>query len=352
MKKRIRLFIVSLLLFLLVIPNVYAKNQVNLYLFWGDGCPHCAAEQEYLESLEKDFDNLKIIKYEVWNHEENRQFLNEIATKTNQTMTGVPVTIIGQTIIKGFSTPTEQQLKRAIEYYIENPNHDIVQEIKDGTYKQTENPQEDKFTLQEKEINKDTTIKLPIIKNINFKNYDLQTAIPILGLLASISLPTIWLLITFITTVSLQENKTTKLRLLTLGLGIITITSILHAFIPIKIDWISKVIILIISILLAINNLKTIPRQVSKIATIVLAIAIGFLSQIQYWNILTTLIDIQNIQILGKILSILGYILSYIIPYIIVVLLYHYIWKKLSNKHKNILQISVFIVTILTILFI
>ena len=37
-----------------------------------------------------------------------------------------------------------------------------------------------RFIEYEKELNKNTSITLPIIKEVNFKNYDLMTAIPIL----------------------------------------------------------------------------------------------------------------------------------------------------------------------------
>ena len=59
MIKKIKYIIIILLVFLMA-PNVNAKEQVNLYLFWGDGCPHCEAEQTYLEELADEFRNLKM----------------------------------------------------------------------------------------------------------------------------------------------------------------------------------------------------------------------------------------------------------------------------------------------------
>ena len=73
MKKTTKILFLFLLTFLCILP-VNAKEKVNLYLFWGDGCPHCAMEKEYLETLEKEFPNLTIAKYEVWYNEENENF--------------------------------------------------------------------------------------------------------------------------------------------------------------------------------------------------------------------------------------------------------------------------------------
>ena len=66
MLKRIKLVLFTILITFLIIPNVNAKEKVNLYLFWGDGCPHCAAEEELLTDLENEYENLSVTKYEVW----------------------------------------------------------------------------------------------------------------------------------------------------------------------------------------------------------------------------------------------------------------------------------------------
>ena len=67
MLKKIKqiLIVIILLLLLIPIPKVNAKEQLNLYLFWGDGCPHCALEKEYLEDLKKEYKELNVIQYEV-----------------------------------------------------------------------------------------------------------------------------------------------------------------------------------------------------------------------------------------------------------------------------------------------
>ena len=47
--------------------NVDAKEKVKLYFFHGDGCPHCAEEDKFLEKLEKEYENdLEKVKYELW----------------------------------------------------------------------------------------------------------------------------------------------------------------------------------------------------------------------------------------------------------------------------------------------
>lgn len=355
MLKRIKLVLFTILITFLIIPNVNAKEKVNLYLFWGDGCPHCVAEEKLLTDLEKEYENLSVTKYEVWYHSENNAFLQQIVSSTERTFRGVPVTIIGQTIITGFSTGTEQEIRRAINYYSENEHHDIVQEIKNGTYQKLEDIPDEEFEKQEQKLSEKTTINLPIVNEIDFKNFELTTAIPILGLLASISLPVLWLIITFASVVSLQQEKKDKLRLLLLGLVLIALSSLLSAIVKINIiSWIFRILILLISLLLVLNKLKkvNIPNSIIKIITILLAIMIGWLTPTEYWNILNEVINTRSLSLIVKVLSNIYFLISYLIPYILILLICHIPWKKISQQGHELIQISVWITTMILIIFI
>lgn len=356
MQKTIKYILLVIITLLLWIPNIKAEEKVTLYLFWGDGCPHCAAEQEYFKALQEEFPNLEIVKYEVWNNEENKQFLNQIASETRKIFSGVPVTIIGQTIITGFSTSTEQELRRTVSYYSDNSHHDIVQEIKNGTYEQTSEIPDEEFAKQEKKLDENTSLNLPIIGEINFKNLDLITSIPILGILASFSLPVLWLIITYATGISLQKEKKDKWLLLPIGLLLIGLTSILSSKIQIEagIDWIARIIIIILSAVLAIEGLQKIqiPRTLQKILLLLLAIVIGLTSSPIYHNIVSTLLEINDVSIVMNILIHIGYLIAYLIPYIIILLICHIPWKKIPKKEKLGIQVSIMIATMILIIFI
>ena len=78
MTKKIR----SLFLFLgiLFFPIfVHADdNDIRLYLFHGDGCPHCAEELKFLDTIQDNYPNLEIVKYEVWYNDENAELLKKV----------------------------------------------------------------------------------------------------------------------------------------------------------------------------------------------------------------------------------------------------------------------------------
>ena len=89
--KKLRKILLVLILMLVVVPfNVKADEKViNIYLFYGDGCPHCAAEEEFLDEYLKDKDNVKLYKYEVWYDKTNQEYLQKVQKKLNDKQSGV-----------------------------------------------------------------------------------------------------------------------------------------------------------------------------------------------------------------------------------------------------------------------
>ena len=357
MLKKIKqiLIVIILLLVLIPTPKVNAKEKLNLYLFWGDGCPHCALEKEYLEDLKEEYKELNVIQYEVWYNEENNSFLKQIADKTNKSLTGVPVTIIGQTIITGFKESTEQQIKRAIDYYLENDYQDIVEEIKNGTYEQQEELPDQDFIEQEEKLDKETTVDLPIIKKINFKDFDLLTAIPILGVLASLSLPILWLIITYFSSVNLEKDRKVKIiLLLPAGLLLIGICSIIQSMLQIEIiNMVSRIIIIILCITFMIHKLEKINLTKSQLTGLILllAIAIGLASKNNYWQIANTLIEVEKISLLPKLALNFYYLIAYLSPFMLLSLLF-IPWKKISPQKQELIELSIWTASILVIIFI
>lgn len=124
------------LLFILIIfcslflPKVDAKekNLVNIYLFYSDTCPHCASEKELLKELEKEYDNIRIYKYEI-NTDNNMEILDNVAKLFDTNVTGVPFTVIGDKVYKGFSyDDSKGKFMATIDYYTDNGYKDIVGE--------------------------------------------------------------------------------------------------------------------------------------------------------------------------------------------------------------------------------
>ena len=193
MKRTINYIFLFLAVFLFPIIGHAKEKEVTLYLFHGDGCPHCAEEIEYLNSIYNDYDELKVVKYEVWYNDTNAELLTKVEEAFEIKKSGVPTTVIGNTVIKGYSENTSKQIKRAIEFYIKNDYVDQVARIKDGTFVKEESI--DEFEQEEVDSDEDFTVKVPFIGKVNMKRVSLATAAGVIGLIDGFNPCAMWILL-------------------------------------------------------------------------------------------------------------------------------------------------------------
>ena len=83
-------------------------------LFHGEGCPHCAAEREFLADLVERHPQVQVELFEVWGSDENRALLERTANEMGFEVAGVPVTIIGEQVWIGFSEPIGAEIEAAV----------------------------------------------------------------------------------------------------------------------------------------------------------------------------------------------------------------------------------------------
>lgn len=89
---------IFLTIFIVVLSSVsivLAEDKIAVYFFWGEGCPHCADEEIFLETLKIKYPQLVIKSYEVWHNKENAKFFSEMAEAYGTRPEGVPMTFIG-----------------------------------------------------------------------------------------------------------------------------------------------------------------------------------------------------------------------------------------------------------------
>lgn len=265
MKKIAKLiFIIISIIFISTNVNAKETDNLTLYVFKGDGCPHCKAEMDYLDTIKDKYTNLEIKEYEVWYDDDNASLLTKVESYFNIKRSGVPTTIIGNTVIQGYQneSSTGKKIERAINFYEENDYKDIVKEIKDGTA--TKNPKKpDKFQEEETKLDKETSVKAPIVGNVNLKDVSLLTSAVILGLIDGFNPCAMWILLFLISAlIGMKDRK----RMWTLGLTFLITSGLVYMLI--MLSWISiavkittvvwiRNIIAIIALIGAILNLKS-----------------------------------------------------------------------------------------------
>jgi hypothetical protein len=114
-----------LLLLVLAAPSALAQPAgggaapfaVPVYFFWGDGCPHCAAQKVFHEQLLADHPNVVIHAYEVYNVPANRPLMEAMAAAFGRPVTGVPMTFIGDEVWVGYTDAYGRQMRDAVARY-------------------------------------------------------------------------------------------------------------------------------------------------------------------------------------------------------------------------------------------
>ena len=265
MKKIINYLIILLAIFIVPITSSAKENDISLYLFHGDGCPHCAEEISFLDSISNEYDNLNIIKYEVWYNEENAAFLTDVENAFELKRSGVPTTVIGDTVIQGFGSGTGTRIRSAIDYYSNNEYIDQVERIKNGTFVKEE--VEDKYEKEEEKEDKELTIDVPLFGNVNLKNVSLGTAAGVIGLIDGFNPCAMWILLFLLSVlVGMKDRK----RMWIIGLTFLITSALVYMLIMLSwlqiavkittVIWIRN-IIAIIALIGAFINIRSFIRS-------------------------------------------------------------------------------------------
>ena len=114
MKKIIKVLFICFLF----LPFIVDAKEINLYLFYGEGCPHCADEKVFLNEYLKENEDVKLHTYEVWYNSENQEKFLEVQKILDVSARGVPYLVIGNNVVSGFvNDSTEEIIENTINYY-------------------------------------------------------------------------------------------------------------------------------------------------------------------------------------------------------------------------------------------
>lgn len=80
-----------------------AEEPPILYLFWGEGCPHCEHEREFLEEFHQQYPQVELRLFETWQNREFANFANEVRKAYQIKGASVPLTVMGDWHMVGFS---------------------------------------------------------------------------------------------------------------------------------------------------------------------------------------------------------------------------------------------------------
>lgn len=186
----------------------YENDKITLYLFYGKECPHCEDEMKFLKDIEKKYkDYLVIKKFETWHNVDNDNILEKVREKLNASAKGVPFTVIGEDYYSGYADNTGKKIESSIIKYI-------------------------KVTYPEADINEELVVDkntedIPFLGSINVKNVSMITISIILGFVDGFNPCAMWVLLFLI---GMLFNMKDKKRMYILGYTFLLVSSIFYFF--------------------------------------------------------------------------------------------------------------------------
>jgi cytochrome c biogenesis protein CcdA/glutaredoxin len=105
------------------------EYETDLLFFYGQGCPHCAVAEIFLDELAVKYPLLNIFEYETYFNRDNGQLFQEMADAFDSDIEGVPTIFINGKMIVGFSNAlsetVEAEVQRCIEVGCDSPLDEV-----------------------------------------------------------------------------------------------------------------------------------------------------------------------------------------------------------------------------------
>jgi thiol-disulfide isomerase/thioredoxin len=269
MRKAGQSFVVFLLVtFLLIllslgIPRpVFAQSlqqpyQVAIYLFWGDGCPHCAAAKPFLQGLTQRYPNVELRTYEVWYVPDNQKYFVDMAAAYGFEPHGVPTIFISTRYWEGYSDQISQEIEDAVKACSATGCKDggvgIIPGIiaRDAPEKQSSpiSPTSD-------------VIDVPLLGQVHLATQSIWVSTALISFVDGVNPCSVWVL-TMLLAITLHTGS--RKKVLTIGLIFLTVTAGVYALfiaglfslftVVSFVSWI-QVIVALVALFFALVNIK------------------------------------------------------------------------------------------------
>ena len=215
-------FIFGIIIFFTFILNIFADGKVlNMYLFYGESCPHCKEMHEYLDEYLDGKENIKLYEYEIYKNKDNANKLRDIIDILDTNESGLPFLIIGNNVITGYAkNVTDERIRNTVNYY---QNRRFKDEV--GIYLGV--VEDDFEEYDEKNIYQETIDDIGIssnLKNIISKSPLFLSAM-LIGLVDGFNPCAMWILLFLISMLLDVKNKKRKW---TLGLVFIISSALVY----------------------------------------------------------------------------------------------------------------------------
>lgn len=104
------------------------KAPVNVYVFRGEGCPHCEDALNFLKSIEQEYGKYyNLVTYECWYDANNNTLKNAVVKSLNADSTGVPFIVVGEQYMTGYGDDSDGEA--LLEYIMDEYEKDSDERV-------------------------------------------------------------------------------------------------------------------------------------------------------------------------------------------------------------------------------
>lgn len=204
------------------------EQPVVIYMFWGDGCPHCAEAKPFFEEMARKYPQVELRFYEVWYDTVNQEKFLTLSKAFGFEPAGVPTIFIGANHWEGYISDMnamfENEIKKCIAFGCVDSGAGIIEPVATqsedpGTIEETpdtSNPNE----------NETRTITLPLIGEIDLDNQSLTVATALIAFVDGVNPCSVWVL-TMLLALTLHTGS--RKRVLLIGFIFIFVTALVYA---------------------------------------------------------------------------------------------------------------------------
>lgn len=178
---------------------VEVDDPVVLVLFYGEGCPHCAAERRFLAGLQERQPLLEVQAHEVWHDEAGRALFVQVAAEHGIEPQAVPTTFLGDQVWVGFDDTVGAQIERSVEALVAGRAP----------------PEEER-----------TTVDVPLVGTVDVGGMPLVVATLVIGFVDGVNPCSLWVLSMLL---ALVLHSGSRGRVAAVGVTFLVVTATLYA---------------------------------------------------------------------------------------------------------------------------
>ncbi|MFN7037558.1 MAG: glutaredoxin domain-containing protein, partial [Bellilinea sp.] len=199
------------------------ENKAIIYMFWGDGCPHCAEAKPYLERLAQRYSWVELRFYEVWYDEGNRALFEKMAAAYGFEARYVPTIFIGTQHWVGYN----QSLNPEIEKVIQDCHQSGCPDAGAGViFPAQPAPAAAQPSTENASRQQTSTLTLPLIGAVDLSRQSLAVSTALIAFVDGFNPCSVWVL-TMLLALTLHTGS--RRKVIIIGVVFLTVTAAVYA---------------------------------------------------------------------------------------------------------------------------